>query len=101
MRRKTSSRFPICTKLSAKEASPGLASFKPTLTGIGKREGFFRRMFRRGPNLDRKIQNHKNAKSKMKKNIGWTCKNIFFRFWQTKSQIDHMKRYKTIVLLGF
>ena len=43
MRRKNPSRFPICTKLSAKEASPGLASFKPTLTGIGKREEVFRR----------------------------------------------------------
>ena len=41
---------------SAKEASSteDVASFKLTLTGIGKREGFFRRMFRRGPNLDRK-----------------------------------------------
>ena len=52
MRRKTSSRFPICTKHSAKEANAAFASFKPTLTGIGKREEVFRRMFRGGPNLD-------------------------------------------------
>ena len=49
MRRKTSSRFPICTKLSAKEAKAAFASFKPTLTGIGKWKEVFRRMFRRGP----------------------------------------------------
>ena len=53
MRRKNPSLFPICTKLSAKEANAAFASFKdfkPTLTGIEKREGFFRRMFRGGPN---------------------------------------------------
>ena len=49
MRRKTVSRFSICTKLSAKEAKAAFASFKPTLTGIGKREKVFRHMFRREP----------------------------------------------------
>ena len=52
MRRKNPSRFPICTKLSAKEATESVASFKPTLVGIGEREEVFRRMFRGGPNLD-------------------------------------------------
>ena len=81
MRRKTSSRFPICTKLSAKEAKAAFASFKPTLTEIGKREEVFRRMFRRpgrGTAIGRK--NHKNVKSKIKKVLVGRVKNIFFRF---------------------
>ena len=80
MRRKNPSRFPICTKLSAKEASPGLASFKPTLTEIGKREGFFRRMFRGDPIWIEIEKNHKNVKSKIKKSIVGRVKNMIFRF---------------------
>ena len=80
MRRKTSSRFPILVKVGLKEANAAFASFALSFVQIEKREGFFRRMFRGGPNLDRKIKNHKNVKSKMKKNIGWTCKKYIFSF---------------------
>ena len=62
-----------------KKRDRGLASFKPTLTGIGRREGFFRRMFRGGPNLDRKKSKIiKNVKSKMKKSIGGRVKKVYF-----------------------
>ena len=58
MRRKNPSRFPISVKvgLHVKEARDSFASFALSFVQIGKREGFFRRMFRRGPNLDRKNQ---------------------------------------------
>ena len=81
MRRKNPSRFPICTKLSAKEAKAAFASFKPTLTGFGKREGFFRRMFRRGPNLDRKNQKIIKTSNQKLKKYCWTCKKYFFSFF--------------------
>ena len=92
MRRKTSSRFPICTKLSGR-----LASFKPTLTGIGKREEVFRRML--GHNWTKKSKNHKKVKSKMKKKYCWTCENIFFRFSANQVSDTNRKRYKTTILI--
>ena len=49
MRRKNPSRFPIPVKVGLKEAKDSFASFALSFVQIGKREGFFRRMFRRGP----------------------------------------------------
>ena len=49
MRRKNPSRFPIPVKVGLKEAKDSFASFALSFVQIGKREGFFRRMFRGGP----------------------------------------------------
>ena len=49
MRRKNPSRFPIPVKVGLKEANAAFASFALSFVQIGKREGFFRRMFRGGP----------------------------------------------------
>ena len=49
MRRKNPSRFSIPVKVGLKEATDSVASFALSFVQIGKREGFFRRMFRRGP----------------------------------------------------
>ena len=48
-------------------------------------------------------KNQKSSKRQIKKKkvLVGRVKIYFFVFWQTKSQIDHRKRYKTIVLLGF
>ena len=94
--------FRFARNFNAKEVKAAFASFKPTLTGIVKREGFFRRMFRGGPNLDRKKSKIiKTSNQKKKKILVGRVKIYFFVFWQTKSRIDHRKRYKTILLLGF
>ena len=45
MRRKNPSRFPIPVKVGLKEATAAVASFALSFVQIGKREGFFRRMW--------------------------------------------------------
>ena len=49
MRRKNPFRFPIPVKVGLKEAKAAFASFALSFVHIKIREGFFRRMFRRGP----------------------------------------------------
>ena len=49
MRRKPLFCFPILVKVGLKEATDSVASFALSFVQIGKREGFFRRMFRGGP----------------------------------------------------
>ena len=54
MRRRNPSRFPNPVKVGLKEANAAFASFALSFVQIGKRihgkrEGFFRRMFRGGP----------------------------------------------------
>ena len=71
MRRKNPSRFPICTKLSAKEATESVASFKPTLTPHVSQ----------GTHLDRKKSKIiKTSKQKKKKVLVGRVKNIFVYF---------------------